>query len=205
MIIKICSKCKKQKSILHFDKNNQGKLGVRPDCKECVSIYNKKRYIKKRKALLKKQKIYQKKFPEKIILNSIKQRCNNPNHKSYKDYGGRGIACKITENEIKNLMIRDNYWKIKDPTIDRKNNDGHYELSNCRFIERIKNIKRQNRNKFHKIILQYDLNDKFIKEWDNITKASNTLSIDAGNIIKCAKKKLYYSHAGGYKWKYKVS
>ena len=29
------------------------------------------------------------------IWNSMRQRCNNPNHKAYKNYGGRGITiCK---------------------------------------------------------------------------------------------------------------
>ena len=31
---------------------------------------------------------------------------------------------------------------MKRPSIDRINNDGHYELSNCRFIEASENIKR---------------------------------------------------------------
>lgn len=86
-------------------------------------------YVKKCRVF--QQKEYAKKYPWKGILNSIKQRCENINCKEYKYYGERGIENHITEEEIKFLMIRDCYWSMKKPSIDRKENDGNYTLKNC--------------------------------------------------------------------------
>lgn len=65
----------------------------------------------------------------------ILQRCNNPTNVDYKYYGGRGIKCLITVDEIKILWDRDNASKMRMPSLDRENNDGDYIFHNCRFIE----------------------------------------------------------------------
>ena len=80
--------------------------------------------------------------PWRRTLDRIKTRCTNPNEKSYKHYGGRGIKCLITAKELEFLWKRDNASKLKKPSIDRINNDGNYEFSNCRFIENLDNVKR---------------------------------------------------------------
>lgn len=144
-----------------------------------------------------------KKYPWKQTLNNIKTRCTNQNRKEYKDYGGRGIQCRITEKELKYLWFRDKAYNMNYPTIDRKNNDGNYELNNCRYIEKGLNTAERNIRVLSKLILQYDLNDNFIKEWNGIRKASRELNINQSDITQCAKGNSNYSHAGGYKWKYK--
>lgn len=50
-------------------------------------------------------------------------------------------------------------------------------------------------------VLQYDLNDNFIREWSSSSDAMKKLKIDSSGIIKCCRNKL--KKAGGYKWKYK--
>lgn len=57
----------------------------------------------------------------------------------YARYGGRGIEMRLTLQEIELLWNRDAAGSMKKPSIDRINSDGHYELSNCRFIERQEN------------------------------------------------------------------
>ena len=74
-----------------------------------------------------------------------KTRCNNKNHINYKNYGGRGIKCLLTKEDIKYLWFRDKAYLLKRPSIDRKNNNGNYTLKNCRFIELSKNISRANK------------------------------------------------------------
>ena len=60
------------------------------------------------------------------------QRCTDPGHKSYKDYGGRGI--KVCERW---LTFENFYADMGDPpdglSIDRKNVNGNYEPGNCRW------------------------------------------------------------------------
>lgn len=49
-------------------------------------------------------------------------------------------------------------------------------------------------------IVQYDLNGKFIKQFDSILGASNLLNIDRGSIQACCQGR--YARAGNYIWKY---
>lgn len=50
-------------------------------------------------------------------------------------------------------------------------------------------------------ILQYDLNDNFIKEWKSQTEAAKFYELNSTGIMCCCKGK--QKTAGGFKWKYK--
>ncbi len=58
------------------------------------------------------------------------ERCKNPNHKYYKDYGGRGIQVCERWRKFENFYA-DMGNCPKELTLERKNNDGNYEPSNC--------------------------------------------------------------------------
>ena len=77
-------------------------------------------------------------------LNAIRTRCGNKKSPNYERYGGRGIKCLITKEELKFLWFRDKASKLKRHSIDRINNDGNYELKNCRYIELRENTLRNN-------------------------------------------------------------
>ena len=69
------------------------------------------------------------------IWSNMKQRCSNPNSKSFKYYGGRGIKVCDEWKTFDTFY----YWALAngyrdDLTIERKNNDGNYEPSNCEWI-----------------------------------------------------------------------
>jgi hypothetical protein len=214
MKIKNCTKCYKEKPISEFHKKSSGKFGVRSDCKDCrknyqilhtdeIKKYNKNYQEKNKKKLKKQQKEYYKNFPWKRTLLAINQRCNNIKTKQYKDYGGRGIKCFITEEELKELWIRDNAHLLKKPSINRKDNDGDYIFDNCEFIEFGKNSAERNTRVLNKAVLQFDLKGNFIKEWESVINASQKLNIKSTNISAVSLKKYGYKSAGGYIWRYK--
>lgn len=63
--------------------------------------------------------------------NNMKQRCYNPNHLNYADYGGRGImVCSRWLGSFSNFL-KDMGERPKGVSLCRKNNDKDYEPSNC--------------------------------------------------------------------------
>lgn len=87
-----------------------------------------------------------------FVWQGIKQRILNSNNKKYKDYGGRGITIcpewmlKLTGYlNFRNWALSNGY---KDGLqIDRKNTNGNYEPSNCRFITNAENCQNKRNNK----------------------------------------------------------
>lgn len=79
-------------------------------------------------------------------LEYAKRRCTDKNHKAYSSYGGRGIRCTLTYPEAKILYERDRGHKLKQPSLDRKEPDGHYTFRNCRYIELVDNVARRRPN-----------------------------------------------------------
>ena len=55
---------------------------------------------------------------------------------------GRGIKNFLNKEQIKYLWFRDKAYKMQHPSLDRKNNDGNYELDNCQIIELNQNAKK---------------------------------------------------------------
>lgn len=84
----------------------------------------------------------------KGILKSMKSRCENPSNPAYCYYGGRGIKCLITKDDLAYLWNRDNADLLKKPSVDRIDNNGNYCVSNCRFIESSLNSRYAARRKY---------------------------------------------------------
>jgi hypothetical protein len=77
------------------------------------------------------------------IWKSMRQRCENPKHKGYKYYGGKGIA--VCEQWAKFINFRewatDNGYK-DGLSIDRIDSDKGYFPENCQWITLAENTKR---------------------------------------------------------------
>jgi hypothetical protein len=146
MKTKVCIRCKNRKYIKYFNKQVKTPDGFFSWCKKCQREYGKKYNQKNRKKLSIYAKNRRKKYPWKFLINKIKQRCNCKSNKDYKYYGRRGIKCLITAEELKTLWFRDKAWGLKEPSIDRIDNNGNYEYNNCHFIEKSQNTIKRNKN-----------------------------------------------------------
>lgn len=107
-------------------------LGVSLRCgatKSCGCLW-----LENHKNIMEKHGFY--KHPLYHVWLGIKNRCNNIEYKEYYHYGGRGITiCDEWNTNDPTKFIEwsvSNGWK-KGLEIDRINNDGNYEPSNCRF------------------------------------------------------------------------
>ena len=100
-----------------------------------------------RKTLLVTHGLYQTRLHR--IWRGMKQRCSNPNKQHYDRYGGRGIkVCDEWENDFQafyNWAMSNGYRD--DLTIDRIDNDGDYEPSNCQWITQAENTSKAIKNR----------------------------------------------------------
>jgi hypothetical protein len=76
------------------------------------------------------------------------QRCNNPQQQDFKNYGGRGIlVCKAWHKfEIFCGWALKNGYK-DNLTLDRKNTNGNYCASNCRWATRCQQAQSQRKKR----------------------------------------------------------
>lgn len=80
--------------------------------------------------------------PEWRAWRDMLARCRNPNDKHFKDYGGRGIkVCERWENSFSNFLDDLGLRPSLLHSLDRENNDGHYEPSNCRWATKKQQIR----------------------------------------------------------------
>lgn len=81
----------------------------------------------------------------------MKERCNSPNNKYYKHYGGRGI--KVCKRWLKfENFLEDMGECLEGLSLDRIDNNSNYCKSNCRWATR----KEQARNRRNNRIIEYD-------------------------------------------------
>lgn len=105
------------------------------------------------------------------IWKGMKFRCYNPNSKDYSRYGARGITvCK----EWLDAFINFYNWSMENGykenlTIDRIDNDGNYEPSNCRWVT----IKEQLNNTGNNYLITLDGKTLTASEWSDILGISS--------------------------------
>lgn len=100
------------------------------------------------------------------IWSGMKDRCCNPNSKYWKNYGGRGISvCDDWKTSFESFYewSMDNGY-TQELTLDRVNNDGNYEPSNCRWAT----MKEQSNNKRTNHYLTYKGETHTIQEWGEL-------------------------------------
>jgi hypothetical protein len=94
------------------------------------------------------------------IWRNMLRRCNSPKCKSYADYGGRGV--KVCERWLSlPNFVEDMYPSYKKGLLlERVNNAGNYEPSNCVWA----NSSQQSRNQRSNIYVEYDGKKMILKD-----------------------------------------
>lgn len=87
-------------------------------------------------------------------------RCYTPAHKSFAHYGGRGITVCERWRDFANFLA-DMGECPPGLTLDRKDNDGHYDPGNCRWATQ----KEQQNNRSITRFLEFNGQRRSMKEW----------------------------------------
>jgi len=99
---------------------------------------------------------------EYCCWGGMKTRCFNKNSKDYVGYGGRGITvCDKWSNSFDEFFKDMGEKPTNSHQIDRIDNDGDYEPSNCRWTT----LKENCRNRRSNIFLTYEGVTKTVVEW----------------------------------------
>lgn len=100
--------------------------------------------------------------PLRQIHYEMVSRCTRETHPRYKDYGARGISvCKEWLSYVVFYKwCMDNNWKVG-LNVDRQDNNGNYEPSNCRIVS----YKINNNNKRNNIVIEYKGETKTLMQW----------------------------------------
>ncbi|MFZ2306796.1 MAG: hypothetical protein WAW73_20170 [Rhodoferax sp.] len=96
------------------------------------------------------------------VWTGMQTRCLNRNSPAFENYGGRGISiCQRWKNSFENFLADMGERPSPDHSIERENNDGNYEPSNCRWAT----AEEQANNKRNNVKVTIDGVTKNISAW----------------------------------------
>jgi hypothetical protein len=100
------------------------------------------------------------------VWSSIKKRCLNPNHKSYADYGGRGITiCPEWRDSFATFLADMGPRPSPQHSIDRIDVNGNYCKENCRWAT----PREQQNNRRNNHLLTFNGTTMTLAEWSRLT------------------------------------
>lgn len=89
------------------------------------------------------------KHPVYAVWRDMRGRCHLPSHQAWHNYGARGI--QVCDAWAASFGA---FWKDMGPTyesgltLDRKNNEGHYEKENCRWVSFVTQANNRRGNRY---------------------------------------------------------
>jgi hypothetical protein len=111
--------------------------------------------------------------PEHRTWLDMRRRCLCKNTKNWHNYGGRKISVCKRWSSFENFLADMGPRPSPRHSLDRINNNGNYEPSNCRWATSKQQLRNTRRNRF----LEIDGTTKLLSEWaSDYNIASSTLS-----------------------------
>ena len=196
---KVCSKCGLEKSVAEFSKYKREKDGLHSWCKEC-STKARKAYRKTKKGVI------------TDIYSNQKANSKERNH-PMPTYTNMELREWLLNDWLFNLIYNNwvncGYKKNMKPSVDRYNNDSHYNFSHQLNVmtwaeNKAKAYADHKSGKLRydqKPILQFTKNGTFIKKYLSIREAERVTGAHNAHITSVCKNKRKY--AGGFIWRYK--
>jgi group I intron endonuclease len=135
---------------------------------------------------IKRNEEFKKKISEKV------SGVNNPTYGLVRTKEWRDKISKANSGKISGFKGKNH---------SKENKDRMSVLAKNRVFSEETKIKISNKAKIK--VMQYDKSMNFIKEWNSIKEASQSLNIDSGSIVHVLKNKPNCKSAGGFIWKYK--
>ena len=127
------------------------------------------------------------------VWAQMKQRCSNSNYKEYHFYDGRGIT--ICNEWLEFIPFRD--WALNNGyqeglEIDRIDNNGNYETSNCRWVSSAKNSQNRRTNKLT-LELADEIRTLYKTENYSYRKLAKKYGINFSTVHCIIKNKIWYN------------
>jgi hypothetical protein len=95
------------------------------------------------------------------IWDLMLYRCRNPRNRAWKNYGGRGIAVCERWHKFENFYADMGPRPSLDHSLDRIDNDGNYEPSNCRWATELM----QKNNRRDNVVISHDGRSMSVAQW----------------------------------------
>jgi hypothetical protein len=97
------------------------------------------------------------------VWRSMHKRCKDPRTNGYRNYGGRGISVCNRWNTYEYFISDMGSRPSPKHQLDRIDNNGNYEPSNCRWVTASENERNKPRTK----LIEWEGQIKTAKEWSN--------------------------------------
>jgi hypothetical protein len=111
------------------------------------------------------------KHPLFRVWTAMIHRCDNPDNKHFKDYGGRGIRVCERWRKFQNFYSDMGERPFVGAEIDRKNNDGDYTPENCRWATRAEQCSNTRANRY----IEHNGVRRCVTEWSRLTGISDIM------------------------------
>jgi hypothetical protein len=100
--------------------------------------------------------------PEYVVWRNMIARCTDSRHKSFSRYGGRGIkVCERWEESFEAFWNDMGDRPSPKHSLDRRDNDGDYTKSNCRWST----TREQARNRSNNVLLTHNGITRSVADW----------------------------------------